>query len=101
MPSELAYKIADDIVKALFTNGAKQKASRLVLELAGGRNGGGWSYRPARDHVADVVEKHLASIGAVEQGVQSDLAVCALDHDKLAIDGHSTCPNCGAIPPSR
>ena len=70
MPSQLAYQIADDIVKELFTNGAKQKASRLVLELAGGRDGGGWSYRPARNHIADVIEKHIARIGSVEHSVQ-------------------------------
>lgn len=70
MASELANKIADDIVAALFTNGAKQKARRLVLELENGHNGGGWSRRPARDHIADVIEKHIASIGAVEQSVQ-------------------------------
>jgi hypothetical protein len=28
-----------------------------------------------------------------------DGATCALDHDMLALEGHSTCPNCGAIPP--
>jgi hypothetical protein len=26
---------------------------------------------------------------------------CAYDHAKLALDGHSTCPECGAIPPRR
>jgi hypothetical protein len=26
-------------------------------------------------------------------------AACAFDHVKLALDGHSTCPACGAIPP--
>ena len=70
MPSELAYQIADEIVAALFTNGAKQKASRLVLELENGRNGGGWGYRPARDHIADVVEKHIASIESAQQSVK-------------------------------
>ena len=28
----------------------------------------------------------------------ADGAVCDLDHDMLALEGHSTCPNCGAIP---
>ncbi len=31
----------------------------------------------------------------------ADGAVCDLDHDMLALEGHSTCPNCGAIPPRR
>ena len=26
---------------------------------------------------------------------------CAYDHAKLALEGHSTCPECGAIPPCR
>jgi len=67
MPSELAYKIANDVIMALFTNGAKQKASRLVLELENGSDGGGWSMCAAHNHIADVIEKHIASMGAVEQ----------------------------------
>ncbi len=31
----------------------------------------------------------------------ADGAVCDLDHDMLALEGHSTCQNCGAIPPRR
>lgn len=89
MPSELAYKIADDIVSALFANGAKQKACRLVLELENGRNGGGWSYRPARDHIADVVEKHITSIESAQQSMPPTLLTgCASEVD---------CPNCGYI----
>ena len=26
-------------------------------------------------------------------------AACAFDHDMLALQGHTTCPQCGAIPP--
>lgn len=95
MPTEKAYQIANDVVAALFTNGAKQKASRLVLELENGRNGGGWSFQPARDHVAEVIEKHLASIGAVEHNVQSDEAVCtAKYHLLLAEKGDTVCGVC-------
>ena len=39
-------------------------------------------------------ESHLTKRAA-------DAAVCDLDHDMLALEGHSTCPNCGAIPPRR
>jgi len=61
MASELANQIADDIVGALFVNGAKEKARRLVLELEdGGRNGGGWGKLPARDTIADLVDKRLS-----------------------------------------
>jgi len=35
---KLAATIADD----LFTNGSGDEAERLVLELTGGRDGGGW-----------------------------------------------------------
>lgn len=35
-------KVADEIVNYMFTNGAGEKAQRLVLELEDGSNGGGW-----------------------------------------------------------
>lgn len=69
MPTEKAYQIANDVIMALFTNGANQKARRLVLELEDGRDGGGWSMIAAHNHIVGVIEKHLASIGAVEQSV--------------------------------
>jgi hypothetical protein len=68
MPTKLAYEIADDVIKALFTNGAGQTASRLVLELENGRNGGGWGYRPARDFIVDVIEKHIARAALASNG---------------------------------
>lgn len=45
-------KLADEIVKALFINGAGQEAKRLVLELPNGKDGGGWSQAGARGAIA-------------------------------------------------
>jgi hypothetical protein len=36
-------KLAKKIARMLFTNGAGQRADRLVLELPGKVDGGGWS----------------------------------------------------------
>jgi hypothetical protein len=80
MASKLAYQIADEVIKTLFTNGAGEKASHIVLELEDGHNGGGWGERPARVHVAEVIEKYIARIGAVEQ--------------MRAADGAWDCLNC-------
>lgn len=44
-----AQEIADELTEHLFTNGFGEKAQRLVLELPGGGNGGGWGKRPVRD----------------------------------------------------
>jgi len=38
-------------------------------------------------------KRHLTPVAA-------DTA-CAYDHTILALEGHSTCPECGAIPPCR
>ena len=46
---------ADEIIERLFTNGANEKARRLVLELQDGRNGGGWGKEPVRDLILDVL----------------------------------------------
>jgi hypothetical protein len=47
----------NEIVERLFTNGAKETARRLVLELENGRNGGGWGKEPVRDLILDVLKK--------------------------------------------
>lgn len=44
---ELAEKIAGD----LFTNGFGQEGERLVLELPGKRDGGGWCKRAAIERI--------------------------------------------------
>jgi len=97
MPTEKAYQIANDVITALFTNGANQKARRLVLELENGRNGGGWSFQPARDHVAEVIEKHLASMGAVEHSVHPTCATCGdlgRAYPTLSDPDGVECPDC-------
>jgi hypothetical protein len=50
---ELACKIAD----YLFTNGAGKHAQRLVLEMPGLQDGGGW----CESAVASVIEEHLSA----------------------------------------
>jgi hypothetical protein len=42
-----ASALADAIVTALFHNGSGDTARRLVLELADGSDGGGWSFEGA------------------------------------------------------
>lgn len=69
MSTVLADKIADDVIEALFTNGSNQKACRLVLELGNGQNGGGWAKFAARDHIIDIIDRHLASREAVEHNM--------------------------------
>lgn len=102
MPSKLAYEIADDVIEALFTNGTKQRASHLVLELEGGRNGGGWSRIAAYNHIADLIEKRLASGGAVEHSVQRTCSLCGGKKKMLDSAGYPVnCPACGGSGTSR
>ena len=49
-------EIDNQIAARLFVNGAGQKAQRLVLELADGRDGGGWSEPAVVDQVVSVLE---------------------------------------------
>ena len=56
-------KLADEIVKALFINGAGQEAKRLVLELPNGKDGGGWSQAGARGAIAAQLRVHLTDGG--------------------------------------
>lgn len=48
-------RIATAICDRLFTNGAGEKADRLVLELPGKRDGGGWSRGPAWDQIVTIL----------------------------------------------
>lgn len=52
MSEKEARALARRIVADLFTNGAGERAARLVLELPGGANGGGWSERGAAYRIA-------------------------------------------------
>jgi hypothetical protein len=58
--NELLGALAEEITDRLFTNGANEKARRLVLELKDGRNGGGWGREPVRDMILDVLRKRSA-----------------------------------------
>ena len=48
-------KVAAQIAEKLFTNGMGSKAQRLVLELPGGKDGGGW----CKKAVIDVIDAAL------------------------------------------
>lgn len=50
-------ELAEAIAKRLFTNGAEQVAERLVLELPGGRDGGGWCQKAAEDQIEKVLNE--------------------------------------------
>jgi hypothetical protein len=53
-------QIAVEIVDFLFVNGAGQKADRLVLELPGKKDGGGWSKGPAIDRIEELLKKRFS-----------------------------------------
>lgn len=42
---------SDELIDRLFVNGSGERAARLVLELPGGRDGGGWCERAVRDQI--------------------------------------------------
>lgn len=48
--------LAESIAARLFTNGNNDRADRLVLELAGKRDGGGWCERAAVDQIERILE---------------------------------------------
>lgn len=48
-------ELADRIVDCLFTNGNGSRAQRLVLELPGKKDGGGWSECGAYDQIRKVL----------------------------------------------
>lgn len=48
-------KLATKIIDSIMTNGVKEKADRLVLELPDKRNGGGWSRLPLIDRVTEIL----------------------------------------------
>ncbi len=60
-------KLAEIITESLFTNGAGQKAKRLVLELENGKDGGGL----CKEAVVGVIERELAD----QQPIEPDLVV--------------------------
>lgn len=61
-------RLAQRIALRLFTNGAKQHAKRLVLELQGGKDGGGWCEMAVRDQVA--AELNAAGVGELVEALE-------------------------------
>ena len=53
--TENLRKLAKQIANDLFTNGSGQEADRLVLELPGKRDGGGWCKRAVEDRIYDAI----------------------------------------------
>lgn len=64
-------KLADEIVKALFINGAGEEAKRLVLELPDGRDGGGWSQDGAHGAISAQLRLHLPDGGLAKFKVRT------------------------------
>ena len=56
-PKKDATKLAKEIAEDLMTNGEGHKAERLVLELKGGRDGGGRCFGSVRDVIAHHLER--------------------------------------------
>jgi hypothetical protein len=48
-------KLALRIAERLFTNGYREVAERLIIELPGKRDGGGWGFYPAVDQIEDIL----------------------------------------------
>ena len=59
-------KIAEQITDYLFTNGAGQKAQRLVLEMPDRRNGGGWGREPMLHAILEQLETALKNAPPVD-----------------------------------
>lgn len=49
-------KVAQQITNRLFRNGFGKEADRLVLELPGKRDGGGWCRKAAEDKICDALD---------------------------------------------
>jgi hypothetical protein len=77
---ELACKIAND----LFTNGAGKHAQRLVLEMPGLKDGGGW----CESAVADMIEDHLEAAQTSVNRTAETCAICGELPDAHHADGH-------------
>jgi hypothetical protein len=57
-PDEI-YTLAERITDYLFTSGAGESAERLVLELRGRRNGGGWARSAAASAIDRVIRQFV------------------------------------------
>lgn len=50
--------LAEKIAEQLFMNGMGEEANRLVLELPGKRDGGGWCKQAVVDVIMSVLERN-------------------------------------------
>lgn len=57
MTTPEADKLARRITKKLFVNGFGDQATRLVLELENGRDGGGWCEEAVVDVIRDTINE--------------------------------------------
>ena len=78
-------KKSEEIANILFCNGMGQVASRLVLELPDGEDGGGW----CKKAVVEVIDNALQPVNAGDAKPPCDY--CS-DAEKM---GHRYCPKCG------
>lgn len=80
----MSDSLAKQIAEQLFTNGAGEKAQRLVLELPGKRDGGGWCQKAVEDQVAE----RIAQLQADNQRLQGerDALQATLDEAKKGWD---------------
>jgi hypothetical protein len=58
-------EVAEKIARRLFVNGHGQHAKRLVLELPGDRDGGGWAESAVADQVEKILEEYASGGEAV------------------------------------
>lgn len=59
--------LAERIADRLFTNGIGEKADRLVLELPGKRDGGGWCKEAVRDQIEQMFLEAMGIKAAKKQ----------------------------------
>jgi len=55
----IAIELSQVVAADLFTNGNGDTAERLILELAEGEDGGGWSREAATKRIAFIIQKWL------------------------------------------
>lgn len=87
MPTDDARTLAARLVEALFTNGAGQRADRLVLvHGADERDLGGWGRGPITDRLAEALEAYAAKRVAEAQRENEGVIMGLLD----ALAGRTT-----------
>lgn len=83
--------------KELFTNGSNEVAERLVLELPGKKDGGGWCRQSVEDVVCGAIKRALRSkdvldvLGRARKRVEPLVAAEAINAGDVGI---GNCPTC-------